>query len=464
MGRFIKTNRKSKKLHKLAQKSPNRPKYHFCAPSLWMNDPNGPIYYKGEYHLFYQHNPYKNKWGRIHWGHAKTKDLVHWEHLPIALKPSRDKGEKHCFSGDCVIDDDTPKIIYTKIGHLWHVLRGAEQWLAVGDEELLNWKKSTKNPIMTDDLHDKNIRQWRDPFLWKEKNFWYCIIAGHYRWKHHGVVFLYRSEDLMNWEYIHPLYEGTKEQGWCFECPNFFPLKEKYILILSPFDKVIYGIGKYKNLKFNPETWHTLNHSDDFYATNILNDKQNRTILFGWIKGGGKLWNGCISLPRILSLSKKNKLSMKPILELQKLRIDCYEINNIELEDLGENCQVLTHLDTDTFEIKADFETSKEGSFGFLIQNGKEQLKLGINSKENRIFMGEKGGLMTQITDFSKITFHVFIDAPIFELFANYQECISIHYKFKEISEKRFKIAVFSEHVALNCSNIKIWKLRSINV
>ena len=104
------------KARKIAEKCPYRPTYHFLAPANWMNDPNGPIFYKGEYHLFYQHNPYGDKWGHVHWSHAKSRDLVHWEHLPIALDPSNELGEEHCFSGCCINNNGVPTIIYTSIG------------------------------------------------------------------------------------------------------------------------------------------------------------------------------------------------------------------------------------------------------------------------------------------------------------------------------------------------------------
>lgn len=93
---------------KRANEDPCRPLYHFSAPANWMNDPNGTIYHQGKYHLFYQFNPQKAKWGNIHWGQAVSEDLIHWEHLPIALYPHREYGEQYCFSGCCVVKDDIP--------------------------------------------------------------------------------------------------------------------------------------------------------------------------------------------------------------------------------------------------------------------------------------------------------------------------------------------------------------------
>ena len=150
------------KVKMIAEDCPYRPQYHFIAPANWMNDPNGTIFYKNEYHLFYQHNPYSKKWGRVHWGHAKSKDLVHWEHLPIALAPSIEMGEKHCFSGCCVIDKNQPKIFYTKIGSLKDMFHGAEQWMAFSNDNMITWEKDPNNPIMEESLHgNEKIRQWR---------------------------------------------------------------------------------------------------------------------------------------------------------------------------------------------------------------------------------------------------------------------------------------------------------------
>ena len=145
---------------------PTRPVFHVLPPAQWINDPNGPLFYNGEYHLFYQHNPYGDRWGHMHWGHVRSKDLVHWEHLPIALWPSKAKGEEHVFSGSAVIDrDGKPMLFYTSIGG-----RLPEQWAAVPEDDgLIKWKKHPANPILTEALHgDVKVHEWRDPFLFRE--------------------------------------------------------------------------------------------------------------------------------------------------------------------------------------------------------------------------------------------------------------------------------------------------------
>src|SRR5512143_2188777 len=118
-----------------------RPRYHFLPPANWMNDPNGPIYYDGYYHLFYQHNPFADTWGNIHWGHARSRDLLYWEHLPIALRPAFELGEQHCYSGCAGVDDQgRVLLIYTSVGferdgvHLPN-----QQWAALGSPDLVTW-------------------------------------------------------------------------------------------------------------------------------------------------------------------------------------------------------------------------------------------------------------------------------------------------------------------------------------
>ena len=136
-----------------AKQDPERPVYHFRPPANWMNDPNGTIFYKGYYHVFYQHNPYGDQWGHMHWGHTRSMELVYWEHLPIALAPSLDQGEDHCFSGCAWVNPkDELMLFYTSVSARENA-RPHEQWAALPlDDELINWK-SMRQPILTLKTH-----------------------------------------------------------------------------------------------------------------------------------------------------------------------------------------------------------------------------------------------------------------------------------------------------------------------
>ena len=451
----------------IAKKCPYRPEYHFLAPANWMNDPNGPIYYKGEYHLFYQHNPYGEKWGNIHWGHTKSKDLVYWEHLPIALFPSIDKGEAHCFSGCCVDNNGMQSIIYTSIGLKKSPKTKAEQWLAISNDDMETWEKYSDNPIMTLDLHDDlEVRDWRDPYIWWENNIWYAVLGGHIRKPNRGVVLLYKSQDLINWEFIHPLLVGEKGTGRNWECPIFFRLGEKYILIVSPHKRVIYTIGTYENHKFNHGKWQILDLGYPFYAPNTMLDGDGRRLLWGWIQGGGNGgWNGCLTLPRVLELSPNNELKIKPAPELKKLRKNHINLKNIEITP--ESSDYLTSIINEmNLEIIAEFEKNNVPSFGLklidLSNNNKEKntFLLYYNNKTKNIISGkEKGNFILEKGE-RKLKLHIFIDRSVIEVYINYKKCITSRYYPKNFNS--IKIDLFSEGGNVKLHSIDVWNLNSI--
>ncbi len=208
-----------------AEADPERPAYHFHPPAQWNNDPNGTIQYKGWYHIFYQFNPYEAKWGHMHWGHARSRDLVNWEHLPIALWPSLEKGEEHVFSGAAIIGEGgRPVIFYTSIGK-----RDPEQWMAVPeDDELIRWKKHPANPVLTTKLHTTyKVHEWRDPFLFRHAGGVYMVAGGNLDPRGgYGEVQLYeaRNRELTEWRHRGAIFRDPDRTVWNIECPNFFPL------------------------------------------------------------------------------------------------------------------------------------------------------------------------------------------------------------------------------------------------
>lgn len=446
------------KARKVAEQCPYRPKYHFLARANWMNDPNGTIFLNGEFHMFYQHNPCKNRWGSIHWGHAKSKDLVYWEHLPIAIAPSREKGEKYCFSGCCVIDDSCPTILYTKIGKLRDIIHGAEQWMVTSDRDMIKWEKFSENPIMDDSLHgDLKLWHWRDPYVWKEGELWYCILGGHFRWKRRGCIFLYKSLNLKDWEYLGVLYQGKKEQGWNFECPNFFQLGKKHLLIVSPHKEVIYGLGTYENLKFLPEEWHLMDHGLSYYASNTFFDDKDRIILVAWIKGGGEGWKGCISLPRVLSLDEKEQLVIEPLPELKDLREKAQEWEEFSIQPIEE--QELLQETDGSIEILAKIQLKGNETFHFKIGEGKKNKIIQYNASKNMITVGKVIGFLSRVENDNLLTFHIFLDKSIIEIFINNKECITGHFYPKSTT---YPLIICSEKGELDIKSLEIWDLKGI--
>ncbi len=291
-----------------------KPLYHFSPPENWMNDPNGLCFYYGEYHLFYQHNPYGDRWGTIHWGHAKSRDLINWEHLPIALYPSNDLGELHCYSGCCVVTQDGAQIFYTSIGEAERgPEEGAQQWSALSRDGLLTWEKLSSNPFIDESIHGElEITFWRDPFIWRDKDDSFLMLLSGTNGGNKGCILLYRSLDLEQWEFVNLLYES--EEYPLIECPAIIPVGEEYILLYSPRDQVHYLTGHFDNnynfITLKSGIFDGGSGRHGFYSPNVYLDlPDKRKVLFGWLSDIGRLeqesiqgWAGVQSLPREVTL------------------------------------------------------------------------------------------------------------------------------------------------------------------
>jgi beta-fructofuranosidase len=325
---------------------PLRPQFHLLPAKNWMNDPNGPIYWGGKYHMFYQYNPEAAKWGDMHWAHAISPDMIHWRHLPVALSPTPDGPDRDgCFSGSTVIHQGLPTILYTGVRstdpseatlrdgtHNFH----ESQCIATShDPELRSWITSS-SPVIADPPHDLAVTGFRDPCVWKDGQWWYMALGSGIR-RVGGCVLLYRSPDLRSWEYLHPLitgqWNGTTQidpvdSGEMWECPDFFELDGKHVLLYSTERKVYWSVGDLdrKQMIFHPQKTGLLD-SGAFYAPKTMLDNSGRRVLWGWIpetrpesefvKSG---WAGSMGLPRILSLGLQNVLQIEPLPELRSLR------------------------------------------------------------------------------------------------------------------------------------------------
>ncbi len=179
-----------------AQADPWHPLFHVISPAQWMNDPNGPIFYKGYYHLFYQFTPFSDQGGVRYWGHARSRDLVKWESLPIALWPSTELGEESIWSGCCTINGEgKPMAFYTSIGHGKSPFDQAVQWAAIGDDNLITWQKSPANPVLSDqDNEGVKIYDWRDPFIFHDGKKTFLVLGGHLAKDGDAAVNIYEAQ------------------------------------------------------------------------------------------------------------------------------------------------------------------------------------------------------------------------------------------------------------------------------
>jgi beta-fructofuranosidase len=352
----------------IASADPERPTYHFHPPANWNNDPNGTLFYKGWHHLFYQFNPFGTNLANQHWGHARSKDLVNWEHLPIAIWPSVAKGERAIFSGGAIIaDDGLPRLIYTSIGH-----SQPEQWMAVPeDDDLISWKKFAGNPVLTSAAHGSlTVNQWRDPFLFREAGQVYMVCGGNANTGRGGTgqVQLYRAvkEDFSAWKHLGAVFQALERETYNIECPNLFKLDDKWALIVSPHRPCEYFVGNLdvQKVKFTPET-HGILDPGEAYASNISQDDQGRTILWLWGRTNtppGRGWNSVMTMPRILSIGADGFLRQDVPPEFQRLRGEGKIFPGAQL---GESPLPLEGVPGDAAEIEAEFSADGLAAFGF---------------------------------------------------------------------------------------------------
>lgn len=326
----------------------NRPQYHLLPAANWMNDPNGPIFFQGKYHMFHQYNPHAAVWGDMHWAHAMSGDMVHWQHLPIALSPTKGGPDADgCFSGSAVVFNDVPTFLYTgvtrapiadaTIKDARNPLRETQCLATSRDPELRTWQKLQK-PVLPAPPRGMEVTGFRDPCLWQDGNVWYMGVGSGIR-NHGGCVLLYRSHDLRSWEYLHPLVSGEwngkagsdpVDSGEMWECPDFFELNGKHVLLYSTERKVFWTVGEYdtKEQLFHPQQKGELDYGPRaYYAPKSMLDKEGDRILWGWVpetrpeaeysRAG---WAGLMSLPRILTVNADGQLEMRVLPRVQDLR------------------------------------------------------------------------------------------------------------------------------------------------
>jgi beta-fructofuranosidase len=420
-----------------AQADPTHPIFHVASPAQWMNDPNGPIFHKGYYHLFYQLHPFSDGSGPKYWGHVRSRNLVKWEHLPIALCPSGDLGEAEIWSGCCTINGrGQPMIFYTSIAPGRSAMDHAEQWAATSDDDLLHWHKSPANPVLSEALHgDRKIYDWRDPFVFHTAGKTFLVTGGNLNQAKGGqaVVNIYQAEnpELTKWTYRGVMFQHPDPEARTVECPNFFQLGRKYVLVMSPYGKVQYFIGDFDaaTCRFQPLARGLLDFGPNFYAPNTMQLRDGRRLVWGWVTGfpEGRGWNGCLSLPRELSLSHHPdatntwELKQEPAPELTKLRGEKVRWQNLALSDRG---TVLSLPKTNTLEIMArlDLETAKMLSLEFTSGAASATpIKLTVRGSELTVMESKTKLQQTQ----KGLKLRIFFDRSVMEVFANGTACFT---------------------------------------
>ncbi len=396
-----------------------------------MNDPNGPVFFNGKYHMFFQYNPRGAVWGNMSWNHAISADMLHWTHLPVALTPTPGSPDEYgVFSGTALTVGKRVYMVYTATRNSTPAVATLKdggkpiqesQCIAWSDDpDLVHWTKDP-NPVIPLPPRGLDITGFRDPSPWKQDGLYYMAVGSGVA-KKGGCVLLYRSHDLKQWEYLHPLAEGVWngqhtanpcDDGEMWECPDFFALDGSHVLIYSTLGKVIWQSGTLDpaTMRFNAKKTGVLDF-DAFYAPKTQLDAQGRRILWGWIperrpdaamlKAG---WSGMMSLPRVMRLDTDGTLRLQVLPQTSVLR--------------GASLPFLTSATGKTVLLQnANGELSIEGrkgtAFQATVSNGADTFMKIEYLPERHVMVANGHEIQLQPAD--SPTVHAFADASVVEL------------------------------------------------
>ncbi len=451
----------------------HRPQFHYSPPQQWTNDPNGMVYFEGEYHLFYQHHPESNVWGPMHWGHAVTKDLAHWENLPIALYPD---SLGTIFSGSAVVDwkntsgfgkDGQPPLVAMFTYHSEKLLKEGKnnhqtQGIAYSTDRGRTWTKYEGNPVIP---NPGGIPDIRDPkVIWHEasKQWVVALAVGQH-------IEFWGAPDLKKWTKLSEFGEKFGGHGGVWECPDLFPMEvdgtaeTKWVLIvnINPGGPNGGSVGQYfvgnfdgKNFQLDPSfakqvplgTGAWMDWGKDNYAAVTWSDAPDgRRILLGWMSNWEyardvptTVWRNAMTLPRELSLQKTGNayhLVSQPAKELTALRAKTAELQKTELTapvDITGNLGFAPTLSE--MELEFEMADGAAGSFGVELSNTKgETYRIGYDAKTKQYFSDRtksgdlsfsktfavKPSTAPRFAEGNKVKMHLFFDVASAELFAD---------------------------------------------
>ncbi len=479
-----------------------RPQFHFTPAKNWMNDPNGPVYYKGEYHLFYQHNPFANEWGHMSWGHAVSRDLVHWQHLPVAIA---EENGIMIFSGSTVVDrdnstgfckgnrDDRSCLVAIYTGHTSTL---QTQNLAYSNDKGRTWTKFPGNPVI--DLH---LKDFRDPkVFWHEgSNRWVMVAALP---DQHKVRF-FASADLKHWSRLSD-FGPAGATGGVWECPDLFQLpvegepgQTRWVLSVNLNPGGVAGgsgdqyfIGRFDGSGFVNENssdktfW--ADYGKDFYAsTSFANIPRadGRRIWLGWLLNweyGAKTptdpWRGVQSISRELTLKRFPdgiRLIQQPVRELRMLRRQHTQLEQQSFSEANRGLKSKA-AGGETFEIIAEIDPGRAAEVGFKVRQGNNQeTVIGVDTRQSKLFVdrarsGNVGfdenfpgrhAAPIRFASGKSVKLHIFVDCSSVETFGNDGEIVISDSIFPQRNSGG--IELYSKGGEARIRKLEVWTLRS---
>lgn len=402
-----------------------RHQYHLMPPVGWMNDPNGFCVFENEYHLFYQFYPYGSAWGPMHWGHAKSKDLIMWEHLPVALAPDQDYDGNGIFSGSALAVDSKLFAYYT--GHTDteidrqydEYLRKRLKPLPIEPEQTdrirqvqclaisqdgIRFDKFEHNPVVGSEQVPAHARveDFRDPKVWIHNDKFYMVV-GSKRQDFIGQVLFFNSNDGLNWHYLNRL-TLDRDFGTVWECPDLFELDGKHVLLISPQHKprkgcnfenihsaiALIGQFNYDTGAFSIERIQELDHGFDFYAAQTTVGLDGSRMMVAWMSMWDREyvldkekhgWNGSMTLPRKLTL-KNDWIYQMPTDALVEYRKNAYTMIQTTITSTWSHPELSGNkMD---FELTFDMISSNDFEISFFTGSN-DGLILKFNQQENLV-------------------------------------------------------------------------------
>jgi fructan beta-fructosidase len=437
-----------------------RPQHHFTPPKNFMNDPNGTVFYKGEYHLFYQYNPQGNVWGHMSWGHAVSRDLVHWENLPVALHEI--PGQYMVYSGSAVVDWNNSSGLCKNPDPQDHSCLVAvytaaykdrqKQHIAFSNDRGRTWMNYSGNPVL-----DLDAKDFRDPnVFWYEPQHKWVMVAV---LADERTLLVLDSPDLKQWTKRSTFGPAADTAGQ-WECPDLIELpveganEKKWILIINRNPGAPAGgtgtrylIGHFDGAKFTsevpdaPALW--ADWGKDFYATNTWNDMpagDGRRVWIGWFSNWQYanteptvLWRGAQSIPRSLTLRRYRdglRLVQQPI-PLDSLRSESLRFLDLDIEGANQKIRQM-RVKGEVYELEAEMQPGTDGEIGFRLRKGKEDETLvGFNAAHDEVYIDRTHSGETSFSkDFpgrhaahlekqATVKLHVLVDRSSVEVFAN---------------------------------------------
>jgi beta-fructofuranosidase len=469
--------------------------YHAMGEIGWINDPNGFCFYKGEYHLFYQYHPYSSKWGPMHWGHIKSKDLISWEYMPVSLAPDMSYDIDGCFSGSAIEKDGKLYLMYTGLLNpnpdIPENVRQIQN-IAVS-EDGIEFKKVKENPVIdTKDIPGHGLPQdFRDPKVFKHGDEYYAVISSR-NIDGSGEILVYKSKELLNWTYAGVMASSKNKYGKMWECPDLFKLGNCDILLVSPqfldddgdryhnVHSSIFMLGQFdfESSKYNFNFVDEIDYGFDFYAPQTLIDDKGRRILVAWMQMWDRKiptneknhnWAGAMTLPRELKIID-GKLYQYPVDETKNYRINHVSYKDIKLKDI----LTLDKIEGQKIELELEVEFLEANTFGLnVLKDEDQQTTMYYDKKEGKFnFDRSKNGedlsgaeadnsgkrRVSVALNCNKLKLHIFIDRISVEIFIQDGERVMTSTVYPKSSAK--KIEFFSEGEVV-IKSLDKWDIKS---